>query len=185
MINILSSLFYSPQILVLCRSSATMPEIFSPWAAFLLTTFAEWLLFSVINLKSLLLWPLPPTRRFLVGSEVSKIFTPLADTWRSHTWGPERSHRDRFNLKCLDFLSPSFPSGWYNRLYINFTLRRYIFFFLLQTYFPATLMVMLSWVSFWIDRRAVPARVSLGKAVKSKSERFSLLVVVVVVAFKQ
>lgn len=57
-----------------------------------------------------------------------------------------------------------FPiTGWYNRLYINFTLRRHIFFFLLQTYFPATLMVMLSWVSFWIDRRAVPARVSLGK----------------------
>lgn len=55
------------------------------------------------------------------------------------------------------------PPGWYNRLYINFTLRRHIFFFLLQTYFPATLMVMLSWVSFWIDRRAVPARVPLGK----------------------
>uniref|UniRef100_A0A452U0T6 GABA(C) receptor n=1 Tax=Ursus maritimus TaxID=29073 RepID=A0A452U0T6_URSMA len=54
------------------------------------------------------------------------------------------------------------PPGWYNRLYINFTLRRHIFFFLLQTYFPATLMVMLSWVSFWIDRRAVPARVPLG-----------------------
>ncbi|XP_024912656.1 gamma-aminobutyric acid receptor subunit rho-1 isoform X2 [Cynoglossus semilaevis] len=53
-------------------------------------------------------------------------------------------------------------TGWYNRLYINFTLRRHVFFFLLQTYFPATLMVMLSWVSFWIDRRAVPARVPLG-----------------------
>ncbi|XP_055740561.1 gamma-aminobutyric acid receptor subunit rho-1-like [Salvelinus fontinalis] len=53
-------------------------------------------------------------------------------------------------------------TGWYNRLYITFTLRRHIFFFLLQTYFPATLMVMLSWVSFWIDRRAVPARVPLG-----------------------
>ncbi|XP_005362011.1 gamma-aminobutyric acid receptor subunit rho-2 [Microtus ochrogaster] len=53
-------------------------------------------------------------------------------------------------------------TGWYNRLYINFTLHRHIFFFLLQTYFPATLMVMLSWVSFWIDHRAVPARVSLG-----------------------
>ncbi|KAE8602929.1 hypothetical protein XENTR_v10014180 [Xenopus tropicalis] len=53
-------------------------------------------------------------------------------------------------------------TGWYNRLYINFTLRRHIFFFLLQTYFPATLMVMLSWVSFWIDRRAAPARVPLG-----------------------
>lgn len=56
-----------------------------------------------------------------------------------------------------------FFTGWYNRLYIHFTLRRHIFFFLLQTYFPATLMVMLSWVSFWIDRRAVPARVPLGK----------------------
>ncbi|XP_024293485.1 gamma-aminobutyric acid receptor subunit rho-1-like [Oncorhynchus tshawytscha] len=53
-------------------------------------------------------------------------------------------------------------TGWYNRLYIHFTLRRHVFFFLLQTYFPATLMVMLSWVSFWIDRRAVPARVPLG-----------------------
>ncbi|KAK9411417.1 gamma-aminobutyric acid receptor subunit rho-1 [Crotalus adamanteus] len=58
-------------------------------------------------------------------------------------------------------MRPGF-GGWYNRLFINFTLRRHIFFFLLQTYFPATLMVMLSWVSFWIDRRAVPARVPLG-----------------------
>ncbi|XP_008059563.1 gamma-aminobutyric acid receptor subunit rho-3 [Carlito syrichta] len=53
-------------------------------------------------------------------------------------------------------------TGWYNRLFINFVLRRHIFFFVLQIYFPAMLMVMLSWVSFWIDRRAVPARVSLG-----------------------
>uniref|UniRef100_A0A8D0G7P6 GABA(C) receptor n=1 Tax=Sphenodon punctatus TaxID=8508 RepID=A0A8D0G7P6_SPHPU len=63
------------------------------------------------------------------------------------------------DLMLLAFYS---STGWYNRLYINFTLHRHIFFFLLQTYFPATLMVMLSWVSFWIDRRAVPARVSLG-----------------------
>ncbi|KAJ1117222.1 hypothetical protein NDU88_005422, partial [Pleurodeles waltl] len=52
-------------------------------------------------------------------------------------------------------------TGWYNRLFINFILRRHVFFFVLQSYFPAILMVMLSWVSFWIDRRAVPARVSL------------------------
>lgn len=66
-------------------------------------------------------------------------------------------------------------SGWYNRLYINFTLRRHIFFFLLQTYFPATLMVMLSWVSFWIDRRAVPARVSLGKKKKREKKEKKLI----------
>ncbi|CAB1340978.1 unnamed protein product [Coregonus sp. 'balchen'] len=51
-------------------------------------------------------------------------------------------------------------TGWYNRLYINFILRRHIFFFMLQTYFPTMLMVLLSWVSFWIDRRAVPARIT-------------------------
>lgn len=67
-------------------------------------------------------------------------------------------------------------AGWYNRLYINFTLRRHIFFFLLQTYFPATLMVMLSWVSFWIDRRAVPARVSLGKnTTHDRTQKLSFL----------
>ncbi|KAL4624887.1 gamma-aminobutyric acid receptor subunit rho-3-like [Arapaima gigas] len=68
----------------------------------------------------------------------------------------------------IEQFNPSFglafysSTGWYNRLYINFLLRRHIFFFMLQTYFPTMLMVMLSWVSFWIDRRAVPARVSLG-----------------------
>ncbi|GAB1288363.1 Gamma-aminobutyric acid receptor subunit rho-1 [Apodemus speciosus] len=76
---------------------------------------------------------------------------------------------DKFRFRLLlsahhaDLAAAPYESkGWYNRLYINFTLRRHIFFFLLQTYFPATLMVMLSWVSFWIDRRAVPARVPLG-----------------------
>uniref|UniRef100_A0A674E2Q9 GABA(C) receptor n=1 Tax=Salmo trutta TaxID=8032 RepID=A0A674E2Q9_SALTR len=69
-------------------------------------------------------------------------------------------------------------TGWYNRLYINFTLRRHIFFFLLQTYFPATLMVMLSWVSFWIDRRAVPARVPLGELALSSSGSCSKLIMI-------
>ncbi|KTF80478.1 hypothetical protein cypCar_00007155, partial [Cyprinus carpio] len=61
---------------------------------------------------------------------------------------------------------------WYNRLYINFILRRHIFFFMLQTYFPTMLMVMLSWVSFWIDRRAVPARVSLDLNVRPVTGSF-------------
>lgn len=47
-------------------------------------------------------------------------------------------------------------------------LRAYFFFerrlriYILSTYLPSMLVVLLSWVSFWIDLEAVPARISLG-----------------------
>ena len=41
-------------------------------------------------------------------------------------------------------------------------LRRDIGYFLIQTYVPSTLIVILSWVSFWINPESTPARVSLG-----------------------
>lgn len=36
-------------------------------------------------------------------------------------------------------------------------------YFTIQTYIPCTLIVVLSWVSFWINKDAVPARTSLGE----------------------
>ncbi|KAK2141333.1 hypothetical protein LSH36_1118g00025 [Paralvinella palmiformis] len=47
-------------------------------------------------------------------------------------------------------------------LQATFHLRRQIGFYVLQTYIPSILIVMLSWVSFWINKDAVPARISLG-----------------------
>ncbi|RCN29785.1 Neurotransmitter-gated ion-channel transmembrane region [Ancylostoma caninum] len=35
-------------------------------------------------------------------------------------------------------------------------------YYLAQVYVPSTLLVIVSWVSFWLDRNAVPARVTLG-----------------------
>ena len=43
-----------------------------------------------------------------------------------------------------------------------FILRRNIGFFLIQVYVPSVLIVILSWVSFWINVDASPARVSIG-----------------------
>ncbi|VDO09946.1 unnamed protein product [Haemonchus placei] len=37
-----------------------------------------------------------------------------------------------------------------------------VMFYLAQIYLPSTLLVVVSWVSFWLDRTAVPARVTLG-----------------------
>nr|CAD7200065.1 unnamed protein product [Timema douglasi] len=43
-----------------------------------------------------------------------------------------------------------------------FHLKRHTGFFMLQVYVPCGLIVCCSWVSFWIDPDAVPARVHLG-----------------------
>lgn len=45
-----------------------------------------------------------------------------------------------------------------------FHLRRNTGYYTLQVFVPCGLIVCSSWVSFWIDPDAVPARVSLGKS---------------------
>lgn len=54
-------------------------------------------------------------------------------------------------------------TGIYQRLSLSFKLRRNIGYFVFQTYLPSILIVMLSWVSFWINHEATSARVALGK----------------------
>ncbi|CAG0889884.1 unnamed protein product [Cyprideis torosa] len=53
-------------------------------------------------------------------------------------------------------------TGTYQRMKLTFKLRRNLGYFLFQTYLPLGLIVMLSWVSFWINHEATPARVALG-----------------------
>nr|QRN45430.1 gamma-aminobutyric acid receptor subunit alpha-6-like isoform X1 [Carausius morosus] len=50
----------------------------------------------------------------------------------------------------------------YSMLKVEFHFKRHTGFFMLQVYVPCGLIVCCSWVSFWIDPDAVPARVSLG-----------------------
>ncbi|XP_046993003.1 gamma-aminobutyric acid receptor subunit beta-like isoform X2 [Schistocerca americana] len=53
-------------------------------------------------------------------------------------------------------------TGNYQRLSLSFKLQRNIGYFIFQTYLPSILIVMLSWVSFWINHEATSARVALG-----------------------
>uniref|UniRef100_A0A8C5PS65 Gamma-aminobutyric acid type A receptor subunit gamma2 n=1 Tax=Leptobrachium leishanense TaxID=445787 RepID=A0A8C5PS65_9ANUR len=53
-------------------------------------------------------------------------------------------------------------SGDYVVMTVYFDLSRRMGYFTIQTYIPCTLIVVLSWVSFWINKDAVPARTSLG-----------------------
>lgn len=56
-----------------------------------------------------------------------------------------------------------FPlSAEYSMLLVNFHLQRHMGNFLIQVYGPCVLLVVLSWVSFWLNREATADRVSLG-----------------------
>lgn len=52
--------------------------------------------------------------------------------------------------------------GEYVIMTIFFDLSRRMGYFTIQTYIPCSMIVVLSWVSFWINKDAVPARTSLG-----------------------
>uniref|UniRef100_A0A0N4Z1R6 Gamma-aminobutyric acid receptor subunit beta n=1 Tax=Parastrongyloides trichosuri TaxID=131310 RepID=A0A0N4Z1R6_PARTI len=53
-------------------------------------------------------------------------------------------------------------SGTYSRLYCQFLFKRNIGYYIIQIYLPSILIVIISWVSFWIRRDSTPARISLG-----------------------
>ncbi|KAL4230473.1 hypothetical protein ACF0H5_010855 [Mactra antiquata] len=54
------------------------------------------------------------------------------------------------------------PLGAFSVLKVFIYFERHLGFFVLQTYLPCSLITCLSWVSFWINRDAAPARVLLG-----------------------
>lgn len=57
----------------------------------------------------------------------------------------------------------SSPSGEYVVMTTYFHLKRKIGYFVIQTYLPCIMTVILSQVSFWLNRESVPARTVFGK----------------------
>ncbi|XP_074600191.1 glutamate-gated chloride channel-like isoform X2 [Brevipalpus obovatus] len=53
-------------------------------------------------------------------------------------------------------------TGTYSCIELKLTFRREFSFYLIQIYIPCIMLVIVSWVSFWLDPNAIPARVSLG-----------------------
>lgn len=54
------------------------------------------------------------------------------------------------------------PAGKFTCIEARFHLERQMGYYLIQMYIPSLLIVILSWISFWINMDAAPARVGLG-----------------------
>lgn len=52
--------------------------------------------------------------------------------------------------------------GNHSSLVAVFKMKRRIGYFLIDTYVPSTIIVIISWISFWINPDTAPARVALG-----------------------
>jgi len=52
--------------------------------------------------------------------------------------------------------------GNYSRLVCEFYFARSLGYYVIHIYIPSCLIVVLSWISFWLHRDASPARVALG-----------------------
>ncbi|XP_035779179.1 glutamate-gated chloride channel isoform X1 [Anopheles albimanus] len=79
---------------------------------------------------------------------------------------PTRFTNDRFSpASCCPQRPPAtsgFLTGEYSCLKVDLLFKREFSYYLIQIYIPCCMLVIVSWVSFWLDQGAVPARVSLG-----------------------
>ena len=132
-------------------------------------------------------WPLPP--RYIWFSKVLciKIPFPVRESlfWQKNTSSPKRMPLPTYHMQKK--YNVSFPKRWQCRfpgrgifmhygpdsfnvhfsgtftcLEVVFKFKRRLGYYLFHTYVPTCLIVIMSWISFWIKPEAVPARVTLG-----------------------
>ncbi|MFH4974217.1 hypothetical protein AB6A40_000926 [Gnathostoma spinigerum] len=84
-------------------------------------------------------------------------------------WNPVSVASTRFQLPDFLFINatPStsmkhYAAGDWDQLVIHFTFKRSYGFYILQAYLPTYLSVFISWIAFWIDSKALQARIILG-----------------------
>lgn len=70
----------------------------------------------------------------------------------------------RFTLETYNtaYCTSRTNTGAYSCLRIDLIFKREFSYYLIQIYIPCCMLVIVSWVSFWLDPNAIPARVSLG-----------------------
>ncbi|KAK6758854.1 hypothetical protein RB195_016218 [Necator americanus] len=114
----------------------------------------------------LVLFPMDVMTCELVIESYSYNAAKVALNWRE--WSPvfsiAKSKLADFTLYGLQWTKNSFEyaAGHWDQLTVSLTFSRAYGFYILQMYLPTYSSVLLSFVSFWIDLKALPARITLG-----------------------
>ncbi|ROT83341.1 putative glycine receptor subunit alpha-2-like [Penaeus vannamei] len=110
----------------------------------------------------LLLPSLPPPPRYPVVKTTRELELVWYDDNPIKMY--KRLKLPQFQIKDIktETCRQSFHIGNYSCLQAVFELRRNVGYHLVQSYLPTSLIVVVSWVSFWLDVDAIPSRVTLG-----------------------
>uniref|UniRef100_A0A7E4W446 Neur_chan_LBD domain-containing protein n=1 Tax=Panagrellus redivivus TaxID=6233 RepID=A0A7E4W446_PANRE len=84
-------------------------------------------------------------------------------------WSAVSTVKDDFNLPDFKMVNITYgkqievyTAGIWHRLSVDIHFERLYGFYILQIYLPTYTLIVLSWVAFWMDTRALPARITLS-----------------------
>ncbi|KAL3076761.1 hypothetical protein niasHS_011498 [Heterodera schachtii] len=111
-------------------------------------------------------FPLDSQHCFLVLESCGYSVAEVRLAWLP--WNPVTIASDKFQLPDFRFVNLSYGrqmrqynAGAFDQLKVTFQFKRLYGYYIVQAYLPSYLFVFISWISFWIDRYALPARILL------------------------